>query len=97
MVKVTFGGQWLSGMEIMECNWRHERRVVHRMKVWGPEWKALELHKEVFPSVIWEVFYKEQSSRNKRRSVLALGMYALKEANEGIVFFGEKGCMEGCK
>lgn len=84
MVKVTFGGQWLSGMEIMECNWRHKRRVVHRMKVWGPEWKALELH-------------KEQSSRNKRRSVLALGMYALKEANEGIVFFGEKGCMEGCE
>jgi hypothetical protein len=52
MVKVTFGGQWLSGMEIMECNWRHKRRAVHWMKVWGPEWKALELHKEVFPSVM---------------------------------------------
>jgi len=59
-VKVTFGGQRLSGMEIMECNWGHKRRVVHRMKVGGPEWKALELHKEVFPSVMWEFF-----TRNK--------------------------------
>ncbi len=61
------------------------------MKVWGPEWKHWNFTRRFFLQLCGKFFDNEQTSRDKRRSVgWLLGMYALKEANEGIVFLGEK-------